>query len=120
MNKLRLLLSILIFLGGALFFTKGAAAQSYVVNPNQTYTYTKMVTDIKKLEKAYPELIDTEVIGKSEYGRDIYAVSLGKGDATVFINGSHHAREWITTNVNMNMIDKYANAYEKRAEVNGT
>ncbi len=119
MNKLRLLLSILIFLGGALFFSKGASAQSYVVNPNQTYTYTKMVTDIKKLEKAYPELIDTEVIGKSEYGRDIYAVSLGKGDATVFINGSHHAREWITTNVNMNMIDKYANAYEKKGRIDG-
>ena len=119
MNKLRLLLSILIFFGGALFFSKGASAQNYVVNPNQTYTYTKMVKDIKKLEKAYPELIDTEIIGKSEYGRDIYAVSLGKGDATVFINGSHHAREWITTNVNMNMIDKYANAYEKKTKIDG-
>ena len=78
-----------------------------------------MVKDIKKLEKAYPELIDVEVIGKSEYGRDIYAVSLGKGESTVFINGSHHAREWITTNVNMNMIDKYAYAYEKKSKIDG-
>ena len=78
-----------------------------------------MVRDIEKLEKAYPELIEVEIIGQSEYGRDIYAVSLGKGDSTVFINGSHHAREWMTTNVNMNMIDKYANAYEKKGRIDG-
>lgn len=119
MNKLRLLLSIFIFLGGALVFSKEVFAQNYVVNPNQTYTYTKMVRDIEKLKKAYPELIDVEIIGKSEYGRNIYAVSLGKGTSTVFINGSHHAREWITTNVNMNMIDKYANAYEKKGKIDG-
>lgn len=119
MNKLQLLLSILIFLGGALVFSKEVFAQNYVVNPNQTYTYTKMVRDIDKLKKAYPELIDVEIIGKSEYGRNIYAVSLGKGTSTVFINGSHHAREWITTNVNMNMIDKYANAYEKKGKIDG-
>lgn len=119
MNKLRLLLSIFIFLGGALVFSKEVFAQNYVVNPNQTYTYTKMVRDIDKLKKAYPELIDVEIIGKSEYGRNIYAVSLGRGTSTVFINGSHHAREWITTNVNLNMIDKYANAYEKKRKIDG-
>ena len=119
MIKLRLLLSILILLGGSLFFSKGALAQNFVVNPNQTYTYSKMVKDIKKLEAAYPELIDVQIIGKSEYGRDLYAVSLGKGNSTVFINGSHHAREWITTNVNLNMIDKYANAYLKNGKIDG-
>ena len=119
MNKLRLLLSLFILLGGSFLFSKEASAQNFVVNPNQTYSYTKMVKDIKKLEKAYPELIEVEIIGQSEYGRDIYAVSLGKGDSTVFINASHHAREWITTNVNMNMIDKYANAYEKNGRIDG-
>ncbi len=119
MNKLRLLLSILLFLGGSLFFSKGAFAQNYVVNPNQTYSYSKMVNDMKKLKQAYPGLVTFQSIGKSEYGRTIYAVSLGKGDSTVFINGSHHAREWITTNVNINMIDKYANAYIKNQKIDG-
>lgn len=119
MHTLRILISLFILLGGSLLFHKEASAQNFVVNPNQTYTYTKMVRDIEKLEKTYPELIDVEIIGQSEYGRDIYAVSLGKGDSTVFINGSHHAREWITTNVNMNMIDKYANAYEKKGRIDG-
>ena len=119
MNQLKLILSVLICFGVAFLFSEMASAQSYIVNPNQTYTYSKMVKDIKKLEQAYPDLVDAKVIGTSEYGRNIYAVALGKGDATVFINGSHHAREWITTTVNMNMIDKYANAYEKGSKING-
>ena len=57
MKKLKLLLSILLFLGGSLFFSKGAFAQNYVVNPNQTYSYSKMVNDIKKLKQAYPGLV---------------------------------------------------------------
>src|SRR5690606_4848826 len=60
-----------------------------------------------------------KIVGKSEYGRDIYAVSLGKGEATSFINGSHHAREWLTTNLNMNMIDEYASAYRKNNSIDG-
>lgn len=78
-----------------------------------------MVKDIKKLKKAYPDLIQTKVIGKSEYGRDIYAFSVGRGEATVFINGSHHAREWLTTSLNMYMAENYAIAYQKKQKING-
>ncbi|PKG23769.1 peptidase M14 [Niallia nealsonii] len=78
-----------------------------------------MVEDIKKLQKSYPSLIAYKVIGKSEYGRDIYAVSLGKGTATTFINGSHHAREWLTTNLNMYMLEQYAISYQKKTKING-
>ncbi|MGE6256758.1 M14 family zinc carboxypeptidase [Heyndrickxia sporothermodurans] len=67
--------------------TNIVVASSDIVNPNQKYTYNKMVRDIKRLAKQYPSIIHYETIGKSEYGRPIYAVSLGKGKATVFING---------------------------------
>lgn len=43
-------------------------------------------------------------IGKSEYGREIYAISIGHGTPTVFINASHHAREYFTTAIVMNQI----------------
>lgn len=102
-----------------LTFIHSRNAEAHIVNPNKTYTYNIMVNDLKKLKKKYPDLVDYQVIGKSEYGRNIYAVSLGKGDSTVFINGSHHAREWMTTTVNMNMIDKYAYAYTKGNKING-
>lgn len=90
-----------------------------IVNPHKTYTYNNMASDIKKLQQAYPGLITYKVVGKSEYGRNIYAVSLGKGKATAFINGSHHAREWLTTNLNMYMIEQYAKAYEKNSSIKG-
>ena len=94
-------------------------AEAAVVNPNQVYTYEKMEQDIVKLAQTYPDLITYKVIGKSEYGRNIYAVSLGKGDASIFINGSHHAREWLTTTLNMYMIDQYAEAYKSGSKIEG-
>ncbi|WP_235999567.1 M14 family metallocarboxypeptidase [Heyndrickxia sporothermodurans] len=95
------------------------AASKDIVNPNQTYTYNKMVRDIKKLAKKYPSIIHYRTIGKSEYGKPIYAISLGTGKSTVFINGSHHAREWLTTNLNMYMLDQYAQYYLSNKKING-
>ncbi|MFD2214858.1 M14 family zinc carboxypeptidase [Metabacillus endolithicus] len=97
---------------------ESTSAASYV-NNNQVYTYEIMEQDIKELAQAYPDLISYKVIGKSEYGRNIYAVSLGKGTSVVQVNGSHHAREWMTTMVNMNMIDQYANAYKNGSSYHG-
>ena len=95
------------------------AAAKAIVNPNKTYTYTQMGKDIAALKKAYPDLVQVKVIGTSEYGRKIYAVGLGKGSANVFINGSHHAREWLTTTLNMYMIEKYAAAYKGNQKISG-
>ncbi len=90
-----------------------------VVNPYQTYTYNKMIQDIRSLTRMYPDLVHSEVVGRTVYGRDIYAVSIGKGKPTAFINGAHHAREWITTILNMYMIDQYAQAYKKGQSIGG-
>jgi murein tripeptide amidase MpaA len=94
-------------------FTGGQKAEAAhdLVNPNQFYTYDEMVTDMKELAAHYPGLISYKEIGRSEYNRPIYAIKLGKGNATVLVNSSHHAREWISTNLSMDMIDEYASAY---------
>ncbi|MGM0805764.1 MAG: stalk domain-containing protein [Bacillota bacterium] len=88
-----------------------AEAAHDLVNGNQFYTYDEMITDMKELAAHYPGLISYKEIGRSEYNRPIYAIKLGKGNAKVFVNGSHHAREWISTNLSMDMIDEYASAY---------
>jgi g-D-glutamyl-meso-diaminopimelate peptidase len=111
--------TIVFFLFFNLFIFQNQTFAASIVNPKQMYTYERMVQDIQKLAKAYPDLISYQSIGKSEYGRDLYAVKLGKGEATVFINGAHHAREWITTNLNMYMIEQYAKAYQANASING-
>ncbi|WNB93020.1 M14 family zinc carboxypeptidase [Bacillus sp. NEB1478] len=95
-----------------------AEATSYV-NPNQTYTYETLTNNIKTLAQKYPGLVQYRSLGKTAYGRDIWAVKLGRGDATVLYNGSHHAREWITTNILMEMIDQYSEKYSLNGTMDG-
>lgn len=109
---------LLILFSFILFIFDETEVGAAVINPNQVYTYEQMEADIVRLADTYPELVSYKVIGKSEYGRDIYAISLGKGESTVFINGSHHAREWMTTTLNMYMIDQYAIAYRNGSKIN--
>jgi murein tripeptide amidase MpaA len=96
-----------------------SAKETSIVNPRVTYTYDMLTSDLAELSAAYPGLIRTELIGKSEYGRNIYAVALGSGPGIAHINGSVHAREWISTNINMNMIEDYARAYVANAKIGG-
>ena len=77
MNKLRTLLFSFTLLLAIFLFSGPAHAKSYV-NPNQTYSFVDMKNDMKELQAAYPGLVKTKVIGKSEYGRNIYAISVGK------------------------------------------
>lgn len=97
-----------------------AAARETIVNPNQTYTYDIMTRDLKKLADAHPGLIHLHSIGQSEYGRELWAADLGTGEAILLLNGSHHAREWITSILLMSMLDRYAMAYEQDENWNGT
>lgn len=85
----------------------------------QNYTHAQMQNDINKLELMYPGLISQEVIGKSLDGKNIFAVKLGNGKTEVLFNGSAHAREHMTTNLLMKMIDEYAYAFSKNLYFDG-
>nr|WP_052410103.1 M14 family zinc carboxypeptidase [Paenibacillus durus] len=71
-----------------------------------------MQRDIEKLAAAYPDLVSVQTLGKTAYGRELWAVKLGRGESVLFLNGSHHAREWMTTTLLMKMIDTYAQSYD--------
>ncbi len=96
-----------------------AEAAANIVNPDQVYSYTIMQRDIERLVKAYPDLVSMEALGQSPYGRQLWAVKLGRGESVLFLNGSHHAREWMTTTVLMKMIDTYAQAYANNTAIAG-
>ncbi|MDO7907852.1 M14 family zinc carboxypeptidase [Paenibacillus sp. JX-17] len=93
------------------------AAPTSVVNTASVYSYTAMTRDIQELAARYPELVTYHSIGKTAYGREIWAVKLGYGEASVFINGSHHAREWLTSTLNMYMLEQYAAAYQENRKI---
>lgn len=94
-------------------------AATNIVNPNQVYSYNLMTRDIERLVQEYPDLVMSESLGKSPYGRDLWAIKLGRGESVVFLNGSHHAREWMTTSVLMKMLDTYAQAYKSNGKIGG-
>jgi len=95
------------------------AVQSSVVDVTKLYTYEIMTEDIKGLAEKYPELISYQSIGKTPYGRDIWAVKLGKGDIPVLFDGSLHAREWISTVLLMKVIESYAESYTTGTQLEG-
>ncbi|WP_152396814.1 M14 family metallopeptidase [Paenibacillus guangzhouensis] len=114
---LSLLLVVLILIGS----TTGAAhaTSSNIVQYSNLYTYDMMARQLQQLQKAYPDAIHLESIGKTAYQRDIWAVRVGQGTKSIFINGSHHAREWITSILNMKMIETYAQSYTNTTKYNG-
>ncbi|MBM7571004.1 M14 family metallopeptidase [Aquibacillus albus] len=90
-----------------------------IVNPKQVYTYEQLVKDITKLKQKFPDLIQVEVIGHSIENRKLYALKLGKGDREIFINGAHHAREWLTTALLMVMVETYSEAFKNNQKIGG-
>lgn len=99
--------------------TTFAKSNVHINNPKQVYTYDKMTSDVKTLAKDYPDLIEYKSLGKTAYGRDIWAMKVGKGDSVLLVTSSHHAREWISTNLTMRMASVYADAYQNNRSING-
>jgi murein tripeptide amidase MpaA len=109
--------------GGRRAYIKKADVSLYTgnyVDPHvQNYTYETMLYDFKELTTWYPDYTSLVEIGRSVDGRRIYALKLGNGKEEVFVNGSHHAREHMTTNLLMEMIDQYAYAYQQNQSIEG-
>lgn len=89
---------------GMMFASWNYVEAADVVKGKKEYTYLMLERDLIALEKEYPELVTLHSIGTSEFDREIYALEIGKGSATLFINAAHHAREYFTTAIVMNQI----------------
>ncbi|MFB6469272.1 M14 family metallocarboxypeptidase [Cytobacillus sp. Hz8] len=90
-----------------------------LVNPNQIYSFSQLETDLNQLQSKYGKHIQVKSIGISHYGRNIWAVRLGKGEQNILMIGAHHGREWLTTSILMKMIEEYAKTYEQGDEYGG-
>lgn len=117
----RLIASVLVISLCLVQFNSVTYAQSsYFINtPKQVYTYEKMTKDIQQLAKDYPDLVAYHSVGKTAYGRDIWAMKIGKGESTLLVTGAQHAREWMTTILTMHMANKYVAAYETNQSIQG-
>ncbi|SDK06683.1 M14 family metallopeptidase [Sediminibacillus albus] len=90
-----------------------------IVTVDKPYSYEQLCNDIEQLEKQYFNILEVEVIGRSVEERPIYAMKLGEGSTEIFLNGAHHAREWLTAALLMKMVEKYCAAYYRQADIMG-
>lgn len=90
---------------------------SEIVNP-QNYTYHQMLKDLTLLKKKY-HFIEVFSIGKSVLEKPIPCIKLGKGSKKILCNGSHHAREWITTPLLMKFIELFCLGLTKSSYLYG-
>ncbi len=79
--------------------------------------YDDMVKYLNQLQERYPDLIKISSAGKSVRGVNIPVVEFGKGSRYIFFNGNLHAREYITTNYLVDVLDEYAYAYVKGTKI---
>lgn len=84
-----------------------------IVQMKSTYTYDEMMEDISELTQAYPNVVSACSIGNTALGRSIPCVSIGNPAAPyrIMVQASIHAREYICTQVVMNMIETYAKRF---------
>ena len=86
------------------------------------HTVSELTLKLKKWEQDYPGIFELSVMGKTFEGRDIYMARLSskkstaKLPASLFI-GSHHAREHLSTEVPLGIMEHLLKNYRKDLRV---
>lgn len=89
--------------------------QGPIVNvTKQLYSYSELLEDLDLLQQKYPEFIKYELKTKTYQGRQIPLVTLGNPEADnfVMVQSAIHAREYISAQMVMALIEHYASNYE--------
>ncbi len=103
---------------------------------SDTYTYTftppdegyktpqEVETILKEYHREFPHITKLEVIGHSIEGRNIYAMKISDNpnerelqEPTVLFNSVHHAREIMTPEVALDIVDQLVRGYSKSSRI---
>ena len=90
-----------------------------LVEPKQDIDYEQMTVCLRELAINYPWLIRLSSAGSSCEGRDIPMVCFGRGEKYIYTQAGTHAREHQTTNFLLEVLDRYAYAYETEGSLDG-
>lgn len=80
------------------------------------FDYGSLTEALGMLDKDYCELMSA---GQSVQGRELWYVKIGKGADKVFINGAHHALEWITASLLANWCADFIDGIKTDGEIGG-
>lgn len=107
------------FMGSLAYVSLKNVKHTNLVQPKKNISAKEMSYWLQMYAGMYPEFTKLEVIGKSVEGRAIYALRVGTGKKEIIMDGSLHAREHMTTNLLLEMIDSYSLHYLKKSTVAG-
>lgn len=98
--------------------------QNLLAGPDDQYKNPDEIADIVHSTHAkYPDITEVKVVGKTLEGREILAIKISDNAKTdekepvVLVNGMHHAREVMTTEITTDMIDYLTSNYGTNPEV---
>lgn len=87
-----------------------------VVPTNIRYVWELVSYIIRGITARYP-FVESDSIGQSIMGKDLYYLKIGTGPVEVFYNAEHHANEWITTPLLLKFAEQYAKAYSGEGNI---
>ena len=84
-----------------------------IVTTNKEYDYNLLLDNTKVLLREYP-FVEKNKIGFSVLGKELFSLKFGTGRKKIFINASHHGKEWITSILVMSMLEKLCYLYKNK------
>lgn len=98
--------------------------QNLAQGPDSRYKNPEEIQDlIAETHAKYPDITEVKAIGKTLEGRDILAIKisdnakLDEKEPVFLVNGMHHAREVMTTEITTDMVEYLTSNYGTNADV---
>ncbi|MEE9116505.1 MAG: M14 family zinc carboxypeptidase, partial [Thermoplasmata archaeon] len=127
---------VLVLLSSLVFSSTGASSIVRVdvlplsgedIGPNAGttayHTYDEMLTELLQISANYPAITDLTSIGTTYQGYSIWSMKISdnaqaeEDEPEVIIYGMHHAREWLTVEVSMYLINFLTGNYSTNSSV---
>lgn len=80
------------------------------------FDYEKLIDVMSNLDSRYARVFS---FGSSVQGRNLLCAALGNGEKKIFLNGAHHALEWITASLLANWCVDYIDAIKNGTQIGG-
>ena len=120
---MRAALSLLLALSLAAVLPAPISAADYPARDSRYHSYPEMVSHIKQVAAAHPDIVRILSIGKSHQGRKLWAAEVSddpgrdEGEPEILFDGLHHAREHLSAEMPIYILDLLTKQYGKTTEL---
>lgn len=108
---------------GFTFLSTSSAEEPKPLSSTVYHSFDEMETELSQIAAAYPNITKLESIGKSLEGRDIWAMKVSdnpdieEDEPEIYYNGMHHAREWLTMEVCLYILNYLTDNYSSNSTI---